>query len=443
MNRSIDKLMKQAKRSKRKVEIQLRRNDAPRLSKLCEQHEQEKQSLTIPIRVWGPYQDGPNRFRLKFAEGGLERSLSFSSLAEAEKVKEELLKEPTKHKRITVGKALEGWIKWSVEVKDCKPMTVQSYRQLGRHIPPRLVVSQVTESLAKEIYSLNTTRVSAHTKRPLAVATQHQFLYVMQHLWNWAMEQGYCSSNPWLKVTKIGKPKVGKQQLRIDEARKLEAVALGRAEAGDVAALGTLLMIYLGLRQGEVAERLPRDIDDDGRVLWVPSGKTKNARRRLKIPELLRPLILRLVQQKRPSELLFYPATHKRRHLGYYGVEVKRLCRLAGVPEVVPHSLRGLHATLALDGGATADAVAKALGHSSFAITAQHYASPSSVSNARASRVAEALGQHSAQPVDDQIRQQVLAELLKQLPPEELLRMAETAKERCRNATIPVDNQAT
>jgi hypothetical protein len=73
-------------------------------------------------------------------------------------------------------------------------------------------------------------------------------------------------------------------------------------------------------------------------------------------------------------------------------VRVRVLCRLAGVPEVVPHSLRGLHATLALEGGATADAVAKALGHSSFAMTEQHYASPSSVSNARSSRVAQTLG---------------------------------------------------
>ncbi len=49
-----------------------------------------------------------------------------------------------------------------------------------------------------------------------------------------------------------------------------------------------------------------------------------------------------------------------------------RLCRLANVPIICPHSLRGLHATLALEGGATADSVAKALGHGSFAMTARH-----------------------------------------------------------------------
>jgi integrase len=150
-------------------------------------------------------------------------------------------------------------------------------------------------------------------------------------------------------------------------------------------------MMYLGLRQGEVAARVARDIDDGGRVLWVPSGKTKNARRRLKIPEHLRPLVLAVAKDKKPDELIFYPTRHRQHRRQFYITHVKRLCRLAGVPEVVPHSLRGLHATLALEGGATADAVAKALGHSSFAMTAQHYASPSSVANSRSSRVADAL----------------------------------------------------
>ena len=66
-------------------------------------------------------------------------------------------------------------------------------------------------------------------------------------------------------------------------------------------------MMYLGLRQGEVTARVARDIDDDGRVLWVPFGKTHNARRRLRIPEQLRPLILRLMATKRADEPLFYP----------------------------------------------------------------------------------------------------------------------------------------
>ena len=110
--------------------------------------------------------------------------------------------------------------------------------------------------------------------------------------------------------------------------------------------------------------------------------------------------VLAVAKDKQPDELIFYPASHRTFHAQYYVVRVKRLCRLAGVPEVVPHSLRGLHATLALEGGATADAVAKALGHSSFAMTAQHYASPSSVANSRSSRGRRTSADHQAERIN-------------------------------------------
>ena len=61
------------------------------------------------------------------------------------------------------------------------------------------------------------------------------------------------------------------------------------------------------------------------------------------------------------------------------------------MPKVCPHSLRGLHATLALEEGATSDAVARALGHTSFAITAKHYASADSVVNSRVTRASQLL----------------------------------------------------
>src|SRR5262249_23133481 len=58
---------------------------------------------------------------------------------------------------------------------------------------------------------------------------------------------------------------------------------------------------------------------------------------------------------------------------------------------ICPHSLRGLHATLAIEEGATGDVVARALGHTNFSITAKHYASADSVINARLARASQAL----------------------------------------------------
>ncbi len=70
---------------------------------------------------------------------------------------------------------------------------------------------------------------------------------------------------------------------------------------------------------------------------------------------------------------------------------VKRICRLAGVPEVTAHGQRGLHSTLALVAGITPNAVAEALGHESFKTTAQSYAHPQALDHVRQQRALQVL----------------------------------------------------
>jgi integrase len=69
------------------------------------------------------------------------------------------------------------------------------------------------------------------------------------------------------------------------------------------------------------------------------------------------------------------------------------------VPEITSHSLRG-HATLATERGSTGQAVAAALGHTSFAVTtSRHYVAPGVVERAAQRRVGEILeGRVAPQP---------------------------------------------
>jgi integrase len=60
---------------------------------------------------------------------------------------------------------------------------------------------------------------------------------------------------------------------------------------------------------------------------------------------------------------------------------------------VSAHGMRGLHSTLAVDADVTAHAVASALGHESFATTAQSYAKPEAVTAARQKRVLTVLAE--------------------------------------------------
>ncbi len=90
------------------------------------------------------------------------------------------------------------------------------------------------------------------------------------------------------------------------------------------------------------------------------------------------------------------------------------------MPRVSTHSLRGLHSTLALEAGATSSAVAAALGHGSFQITAKHYAAPGTVERVRSKAVEQTLSSAAPKPSDADLSDADPAEILRalhRLPP--------------------------
>ena len=316
------------------------------------------------IAVWGPYQESPTKFRLKLVESGHARSLCFRSAVEAEACKARILldAEQPLHRR-GIGEALTDYRDDLLAARAVKAATAEHiHAQLARFLPLELPVAALSAERAERLYRSLAETPSARTRRPLS-ATTHQFVLTLaKGFYKWAVQRGYLAHSPFAAVSPVGKKRAGKSQLRIDEARRFEAAARAMAEAGDRGALGVLLMLHLGMRQGEVGARTSRDLDDEGRVLWVSSGKTRHARRRLRIPESLRPLLLGAARDRNADALLFYSGDRPP-HRRYFWQKVRAVCQRASVPEVCPHSLRGLHATLALEAGATSELVARALGH--------------------------------------------------------------------------------
>jgi integrase len=148
-------------------------------------------------------------------------------------------------------------------------------------------------------------------------------------------------SSPFAEVAPLGKKHCGKAQLRLDEAKQLVDLAEALAEGGDSDVLAILLMLHLGLRQSEVGARVARDVDAQGSLLWIASGKTAHAGRRLEVPECLRAPLLSLATRKQPGELLFADGliAPGRQH---FWTKLRGFCRRAAVPQVCAHSLRGL-----------------------------------------------------------------------------------------------------
>ena len=154
-------------------------------------------------------------------------------------------------------------------------------------------------------------------------------------------------------------------------------------EGGAVAAMTALL---LGMRASEIVSRVVRDLDDGGRLLWIPHSKTEAGRRTLQVPDQLRPFLQRLAAGRKSDDLLF----------GYHDWDwvrtwVQRIRTDAKVPVVGAHSMRGLHSTLAMAAGVTGHVVAASLGHEKIGTTIRSYADPAAVAGAQQRRTLKVL----------------------------------------------------
>jgi integrase len=299
-----------------------------------------------------------------------------------------------------------------------KPQTCASHRAVllrffAGHLDQNIV--HITPQRAEALYQRAVTARNERGVSP-AVATHRLYLDLAKAFFKWALRAGHVARNPFQDVRPVGRPNTGKPQLRLDEARRYLAAALRLFdEQNDRLALAAVVPLYLGLRAGEVLTRRVRDVDGEASVLWIDKGKSHNARRHLSIKaQPLRERLARLVAGRPPEEAVFCVnsggqppgATAFRR-------AVHRVCAAADVPIVCPHSLRGLWATLSIESGAAESAVAAALGHGAFDMTAKHYAKPEALLGVRSARVLELLGQ----PGNEHLDALAAEELAAKLPP--------------------------
>ena len=330
-------------------------------------------------RVLGPYPHR-GRWRVVVVDEGGERNLrSYETEKKAQQVAKSLRRELGGDNPKTVDESVDLYRRYLLNEKGNKSASVATTEaRLFSFFPDHeLLVRTIDEERCRAYYETLRSKNATDTHRNVLAEVKTFF--------GWCVKRGFTTRNPVTAIEGIGRRRKGKKQLRIDEARLWIAVAqeLASTEPGAVAAMVTLLM---GFRAGEVVDRIVRDVDDHGRLLWVTDSKTEAGRRTVQVPEALRPHLLRLAEGRKPEERLFG------RHWRDWPREwVQRICKLAKVPVVTAHGMRGLHATLAEESGVTAHVVAKALGHESPTTTHEHYSQASAVQNAAQHRVLNVL----------------------------------------------------
>lgn len=319
-------------------------------------------------RVHGPYKHG-QRWRVEgVGEDGRRLRPSFDTEREALAFIAAVRK---RFETRTIGSTVDEYLD-SLRARGLRASTVtRASYHLDRvlelatrgHEPMR----HLTPALAAELYI----RLQAGR----AVDTHRNGLAAARALGRWCVDRGILEVDPFARVKPMGRRKRGKPQPRIDEARKLLGTGAKLALAGDEGAIAALVAILMAPRASEIGTRAVRDLDDDGRLLWIPDSKTQAGRRTIEVPEMLRAPLLALAAGRAGTEPLLGrgPRSGEPRSRYWVREQVRRLCGLAGVPPTSPQALRGLHSTVARLSGQTAHAVAATLGHESPAITELAY----------------------------------------------------------------------
>jgi integrase len=325
------------------------------------------------MRIEGPYRHyGGYRCRIARDSGRVWCPVA-PTARQAQRLAELCLEE-IEREALTVSEACTLYRPHLQEVKGNKPTSCDATisRLLSFFSEHQILVRDLTPQRCTRYYNDLVQKPSATTGKPLAVDTHRNCLAEAKTFLAWCVENKWLPTNPLANVRGVGRRRHGKKQLTIDEARRWLRVAMDLAPSED-GAVAAILLLLCGLRSSEVVDRIVRDVDDRGRVLRVPFGKTLAAARVVALPAELKPHMVALCKGKTPESRLF--GQHWR---DWPRKWVKKICGLAKVPSVCAHSMRGLHATLALQAGQTPHVVAATLGHESTSTTLQSYAAAGS-----------------------------------------------------------------
>lgn len=334
-------------------------------------------------RVTGPYKHGA-RWRVVVVTPGSEENLVeyFYYPTEAEAI--EVIKESRRELAgdLAVTETIAAWRK-HLESTKVKEITVEtSVYRLGLFFAGQ-ETSTITAFTTRQIEKLY-----EKLREKVAVQTHRHALAETKRFMRWCVKRGWLRSSPAARVDPVGRPRKGKPQLRVTESRQLVDTAVAAACDGDESAMAVLIALVLGRRASEVTNLEVRDVDDGASLVWVADAKTEAGRVFVEVPVVLRPLLLALAEaRKAEGAARLFPG--RTRYWVYY--HSLRLCRLAGVPEVCPHGLRGTHGTLADQAGATAEMVTRAMGWTSITVGDRHYFAPGSRARSRAARAATRL----------------------------------------------------
>lgn len=360
--------------------------------------------------IFGPYRHG-HKWRVvgRKVAGGEAVYQSFESREAAQQFIDDVRPEYEANRAVrSVGEAIEEYTTHLASKGNGERSQTETPRKLRQFFAPNLddALEVLTEPRCKALYKrlqgLKRTKsgpggTRVETDQPIAVATHWQIMLEARSFTRWCYkDKHWLKSNPLDGLKGVGKRNHGKPQLRIDDAKRWARVAMELAKKGDHGALAALMTLYMGNRASEITQRKVGDVDNGCTLLWIEEGKTDESNGAMDIPDDLQPLLRRLIKGRHRDAYLFPAEPAKdgtqRPHWRDWPAEnVKRICKLAGVPEVSAHGMRGLHASILYREGAAGNVIAASMRHTSENITKTSYAKKGAVRQGRQGQVLKVL----------------------------------------------------
>lgn len=367
--------------------------------------------------VCGPYRHGA-RWRLVFyTPDGFGRKVlhrSFATEAEAKRFKREFRRHVAAGQR-TVEATIEEYLEHLKRKRGNKSgsVTTSGYR-LRRLLDGDMAIVDLTPRRAQDLYETMIEEGYERAGKAIAYSVDaHQdSLMEAKAFARFCVNKRYLASNPFERVEPEGKKKKRKAQLRIDESRTFVRYCLSVwNETQDRRAIAALLPMQHNLRASEVAELAARDVDDNGRILWVAFGetelgedvaKTRSSKRAARIaPHLQGPMRWLAKHPATPDGRLFAKESGAPADRHWVLYWVREFCKDAGVPEITAHGLRGTYASIRKLEGASDEQIADEMGHSDTGSTARgHYIDPEISAQAQDAKVAATLFDGIPEAVD-------------------------------------------
>jgi integrase len=166
-------------------------------------------------------------------------------------------------------------------------------------------------------------------------------------MFGWSIEAGHMKTNPVRDVRRLRYATDGFHTWTVEEVRKFEE----RHPIGTKPRLALALLIYLGVRRGDLVRLGPHHVKD-GILSFIPN-KTRHKRVALSHKPILPKLAEVIAVGPVGKETFLETSYGKPFTSNGFGNWFRDRCNEAGLPKCSAHGLRKAGATLAAENGAT------------------------------------------------------------------------------------------